>query len=292
MLVLCALGMAPAAQALHFDVEVRTSAGPVAGSRFGVAFFGDTTPLGPVLPVDAVTGALMFPGDFSDFEGGPCTTANPGFQAFAGHLLEGEELHFRAVGALSYWNPETGAWGSAPAGVEVVLFGAVPPDVLSNYIRDPVGGAAAYRYWERGTRFSAGGIEGPLAAGIARAGRGGAIHTHLDWMITSQAGGCAAGAPAGVYMVTLELWSPAEEGARLKYLASPALQVVFGHRADEAQFLAAVLARATGGGSQPPPPAPPPPPPPPPAPPPSPVITLPVPVTPWGPPRRLPWDTR
>ncbi len=295
----CALGVAlggvPAAQALHFDIEVRTSGGPVAGSQLGAAIGGDATVLGPALPVDVYTGALIFPADFADFEGGPCTTANPGFQATAGQLLANEELHFRGTGSLVYWDPTTQAWGTAPGGVEVVLFGAIPPDVLQAYITDPTAAAATYSYWEHGTRFSAAGVSGPLAAGVARASSAGALHTHLDWMISTRsnstpASGCDSGAPAGVYMLSLVLWSPAESDGSPKYAASAPLQVAFAHGVSEAQFIAAVRARTVA--APPPAPAPPVPPPPPPAPPapPAATVTLPASLTPWGPPRRLPWD--
>lgn len=325
--VVAAWSLALPSWALHFDIEMRTSAGPAMGSRITAEFFGDATALGGRLPVDRETGYKIFPGYFGDFEGGPCATDDPGFQAFAGHFLQNEEVHFRAVGTLRYWNPATGQWGVAPAGVEVVLYGAVPPEVLRNYIRDPANGTAEYNYWQRGTRFSATGLRGPLTAAIARAAAGGAIHSHLDWTISTvpdsvAATGCSTGAaaPAGAYMVTLELWSPAAVSGVQKYQASQPVQVVFEYGITEAQVLAAIDARVVE--PQPPPPPPPPPAPPPPSPPPPPPpappppapapappapsppspspppplppppapVPLPAPLTPWGPPTKLPWD--
>lgn len=276
------VSVAGPAAALHFDIELRTSDGPVAGSRITTEFFGDLGLAGQ-LPLDHATGYRIFPGYFGDFEGGPCSTDDPGFQAFAGHFLRSEEVHFRALATLRYWDPLTGVWGEAPSGVQVVLFGGVPPEVLRNYLSDPERWGDEYRYWERGTRFSALGVSGPLAAAIARAGTGGTLHTHLDWMITTRPDSVAstpctsAGSPpTGAYLVTLQIWSPALAGDQQKYLPADPILVVFEYGISEAQLAAAIQARI-----QPPAPAP--------APDPEPDPTS-FPLPPWAEPQRLPWD--
>ncbi|MEF7612754.1 hypothetical protein V4F39_02450 [Aquincola sp. MAHUQ-54] len=312
-LLVVAMQVASPAWALHFDIELRTSQGPQAGSRIATEFFGDLGLAGR-LPIDHQTGQKIFPGYFGDFEGGDCATDDPGFQAFGGHFLQNEEVHFRALGTLLYWNPQTAAWGPAPAGVSIALFGAVPPEVLRNYIRDPAQWTNEYHYWLRGTRFAASGVSGPLTAAIARAGSGGGIHAHLDWKITAAADSVATTAcsaigspPAGAYMVTLELWSPAVSAGQQKYLPSQPVQVVFEYGISEAQMLQAIESRVLPPAPPPPSPPPPPPPPPsppppppapgppagpPPAPPPSPPPPVAAPaLAPWGPPARLPWDS-
>ncbi|MBQ1762989.1 MAG: hypothetical protein IIZ92_08835, partial [Aquincola sp.] len=252
-LVACAaagsLGLALPAHAVHFDIELRTSSGPVAGSRISTEFFGDLTGLDR-LPVDHETGWRIFPGYFGDFEGGTCATDDPGFQAFAGHFLQAEELHFRALGSLLYWNPATGQWGPAPAGVSIALFGAVPPELLRNYIRDPATWATEYGWWQRGTRFSSTGVAGPRTAAIARTGAGGTVHAHLDWMISGVADSTAAtpcsavgSMPAGAYRVTLEVWSTAQSGGKEKYVASPPVHIVFEYGLSEAQLQTAIVSR-------------------------------------------------
>ncbi len=236
---------ATSAWAVHFDVELRTSGGPVAGSRITTAFFGD---LGlPGLPIDGVTGYKIFPGYFGDLEGGPLLTDDPGFQAFAGTFLRGEEIHFRALGTLQHWNPDTGRWGPAPPQVQVALFGGIPTEVIVGYTENPAVWQALYDYHAAGTRFKASGIEGPATAMIDDASSSGAFHAHLDWQV-SAAGGTV---PVGAYMVTLELWSPAlQANGQAKYLPSAPIQVVFERGTSEAQMQAAIAARVN-----PPPPA-------------------------------------
>lgn len=232
--------------ALHFDVLLRTSNGPVAGSRITTDFFGDLG-LAGVLPVDAVTGAKIYPGYFGDLEGGPFLTDDPGFQAFAGTFLRREEIHFRALGRLQHWDPASGRWADAPAGVTVTLYGGIPLEVIVGYTENPAAWQAQYDYYAAGTRFSRSGVEGPPAAVIDDASSSGAFHAHLDWKITAAAGGEP---PVGAYMVTLELWSPTLDAAgQPKYLPSEPIQVVFERGITEAQLQAAILARV-----QPPPP--------------------------------------
>lgn len=238
------LGAAPA-WAIHFDVELRTSNGPVAGSRITTEFYGDLNLAGQ-LPIDALTGYKIFPGYFGDLEGGPYLTDDPGFQAFAGTFLRREEVHFRALATLQHWDPATGRWGTAPAQVRVALFGAIPTDVIVGYTENPAQWQALYDYYAAGTRFSSTGIEGPPTAGIDDASSTGSFHAHLDWKISTTTG---AEPPVGAYMVTLELWSTAMVNGQPKYIPSEPIQIVFERGISDAQMQAAILARV-----QPPPP--------------------------------------
>ena len=228
------------AWAVHYDIELRTSGGPVAGSRITTEFFGDLNLAGR-LPIDAQTGHQIFPGYFGDLEGGPYLTDDPGFQAFGGTFVRGEEIHFRAQGRLQYWNPATGHWGLAPEGVEVVLHGGIPTHIAIGFVQDPATWAEAYAYHERGTRYSRAGIAGPASAVIDDAKASGAFHAHLDWQIVSAQGT----PPAGAYMVTLSLWSPTLAAGVPKYLSSRPVQVMFERGISEAQMRQALEARIT-----------------------------------------------
>jgi hypothetical protein len=233
------------AQGVHFDVELKTSNGPVAGSRLVTALFGD---LGiTVLPVDAVTGYKIFPGYFGDLEGGPYLTDDPGFQAFSGTFLRREEIHFRALGTLQHWDPASGRWAAAPADVKVTLFGGIPVEVIVGYTENPALWADLYNYYAAGTRYGSTALEGPPTALIDDAGSSGSFHAHLDWKITAASGE----PPVGAYMVTLELWSPATQAnGQAKYLPSEPIHVVFERGITAAQLQAAIQARV----SPPPPP--------------------------------------
>lgn len=209
------------AMAVHYDVEIRTSAGPVAGSRIVTDFYGDLDLAGK-LPIDALTGYKIYPGYFDDLEGGPNLTDDPGFQAFPGTFVPGEEIHFRALGMLEYWDPSAAAWTDASAGSAIKLYGGIPNDVALNYLLNPFDPAAgaAYAYWADGTRFAAAGVTGPASAVIDDAKSNGAFHAHLDWEL-------ANASPAGVYLVTLQLWSPAQANGMAKYLDSDPFMIVF-----------------------------------------------------------------
>lgn len=209
------------AQAVHYDVAIRTSAGPTPGSRIETDFFGDFDLAGK-LPVDALTGYKIYPGYFDDLEGGPRLTDDPGFQAFAGTFLPGEEVHFRALGALAYYDNTQSAWSASAPQASLILYGGVPNDVVLNYLLNPTNPAAlaAYQFWEGGTRFSTGGVDGPLSAVIDDARSNGAFHAHLDWEL-------GAASPAGVYLVTLQLWSPTQVDGVAKYLDSDPFMVMF-----------------------------------------------------------------
>lgn len=229
---------ASAVRAQHFDVELRTSGGPVAGSRITTAFFGDAVISGQ-LPVDAVTGYKIFPGYLGDLEGGPFLTDDPGFQAFANTFLRREQIHFRALGTLHYWNPATGRWGPAAGHVELALFGGIPVDVILGYTDNPVVWRAQYDYYAAGTRYTTQGIQGPPTALIDDASASGAFHAHLDWRISAMGGE----PPAGAYMVALELWSTAVANGQAKYLPSEPIHIVFERGISEAQLQSAFQAR-------------------------------------------------
>lgn len=232
--------MAGAARAQHFDVELRTDKGPVAGSRIVTDFYGDLDLAGR-LPFDAVTGYRIFPAYFGDFAGGLYATANPGFQAFAGAFVQGEEIHFRALGTLLYWTPASGKWTAAPAGVKLTLYGGIPAEVILGYSTDPVRWADQYAYYQAGTRYDGQGITGPLTALIDDAKTNGTFHSHLDWKISSASGT----PPVGAYMLTLELWSPTLSGGQPKYLASQPFHVIFERGITEAQMLDAFNSRVS-----------------------------------------------
>lgn len=247
-LVVCAAGLwSPAVQAVHFDIELRTDPGPVAGARITTAFYGDLDLAGQ-LPIDGETGFKMFPGYFGDVEGGPYLTDDPGFQAFAGTFVQGEVVSFRATGTLRWWNPSTGRWGAAPQGIEVVLFGNIPPEVEAGYDTDPATWGGQYAHYAGGTRFSATGISGPLSAVIDDAKAGGRFHAHLDWRITAPAGVVPT---VGAYMVTLQFWSPAQSAGRQKYQASVPVQIIFERGISEDQMRAAIQARITATAAPP-----------------------------------------
>lgn len=255
----CALlALSPWASAVHFDVEIRTDRGPVAGSRLLTTFYGDEG-LDGILPIDGQTGYQIFPGYFGDLEGGPYLTDDPGFQAFNGTLSRGDEVHFRALGTLAWWNPSTGRWGPAPAGVSVALYGGIPNEVIVGYTDNPAAWQDQYAFYEAGTRFTAQGIEGPLTALIDDARSNGAFHAHLDWRIQSTQGSI----PVGAYMVTIELWSPTLVNGQPKYLPARPVHVVFERGITEAQMRQAIQARVSppvappsGGSSAQPPRAP------------------------------------
>lgn len=236
LLLIGALGGPAMAQ--HFDVELRTDKGPVSGSRIQTDFFGDL-PLAGKLPFDAQSGYRIFPAYFGDFPGGKYATANPGFQAFGGTFVQGEEIHFRALGGLLYWSPASGKWGPAASGVKITLYGGIPPEVVLGYSSNPALWADRYAYYQAGTRFETEGVSGPLTALIDDVKAGGSFHSHLDWKIAASTGK----PPVGAYMLTLELWSPTLDGVRPKYLASQPFHVIFEAGITAAQMQQAFDAR-------------------------------------------------
>lgn len=238
LLGLLLAGLVGGAWAQHFDVELRTDKGPVAGSRIETDFYGDLGLAGQ-LPIDGLTGYRLFPAYFGDFPGGKYATANPGFQAFTGWFAPGEQIHFRALGRLQHWSPASGKWGTAPAGVKITLFGGIPPEVVLGYSTNPAQWADQYAYYAAGTRFDSQGIAGPLTALIDETKTGGTFHSHLDWKISASSGT----PPVGAYLVTLELWSPVLVAGQPKYLASQPFHVIFEAGINTQQMQQAFAAR-------------------------------------------------
>jgi hypothetical protein len=229
---LTALG-APPARALHFDVMITTQPGPVAGASIAIDYYGDQNLTGK-LPAHYGTGYKIFTTDFGDLSGGPYSTNNPGFQAFPGTLLRREEIHFRAIGTLSYWSPVSQAWGAPSAGHGVRLFGGIPSDVVFNHLLNPADpvAAAQYNFYAQGTLFTGAGVAGPGTAPIDDAGRNGDFHAHLDWFVEGNGGAPAAGS----YMVQLQLFSPTLVGGVKKYQDSSPFHVLFNRGLTDAQF--------------------------------------------------------
>ena len=209
------------AHAIHYDAMLGTSNGPVPGSKITVDFYGDLD-LSGKLPVDAASGFKLFPGYFDDLAGGPKLTDDPGFQAFNNAFQYGEELHFKAVGVLEYWNPQTSTWGAANSGSSVTLYGGIPVDAWLNHMLEPGNAtyAAEYQYYANGTVFNGQGINGPTTALIDGASQAGSFHSHLDWKVSDAA-------LAGVYKLSLQIWSPTEVNGVAKYQESDPFSVVF-----------------------------------------------------------------
>lgn len=175
-------------------------------------------------PYNLNTLAKVVPADFGDFAGGPHKTDDPGWVVSPGQLAQGETLWFRARGHLHYWNPNTNLWQAPPKGERVRYFGAIPTDVFLR--NDP---AELARY-ERGTIWSASGVEGPLESPIDQAAANGAIHTHLDFCVEDASGDCArpgnghTGKPSvGAYLIELELFA---SGKSRSYRSTRAIQVL------------------------------------------------------------------
>ena len=227
------------AAAVHFDVELRTVPGPVAGARITTDFFGDLDLAGK-LPIDGETGFKIYTGYFGDIEGGPFLTDDPGFQAFAGTFLRDEIVSFRALGRLRYWQPQTRRWSAAPQGVEVLLYGNIPIEVEIGFDSDPAAWREQYEFYRGGTRFGAAGIGGPLTAIIDAARRNGTFHAHLDWKIVAPEG---AVPPVGAYMVTLQFWSSAQAAGQAKYQPSEPIQIIFERGISEAELAEALRSR-------------------------------------------------
>jgi hypothetical protein len=255
------------AQAVHFDVELRTVPGPVAGARITTTFFGDLN-LGGLLPIDGETGYQMFPGYFGDVEGGPYLTDDPGFQAFPGTFLRNEIVAFRALGTLRYWSPTARRWVAAPQGVEVALFGNIPPEVEAGFEADPARWRTQYDFYRGGTRFGAAGINGPLSATIDSARSGGAFHAHLEWKISAPDG---AVPPVGRLHADLAVLVAATVAGQPKYQPSTPIQVIFERGISEAELAAAMRSRIE---ARPPAPA---------------AEGARVPRAPWAAPPVLPW---
>jgi hypothetical protein len=166
-----------------------------------------------IFPFHSARFSKVVPADFGDFAGGPHKTDDPGWVVSPGQLKPGETLWFRAKGALQYWNPASKTWQAPPNGERVRYFGAIPTEV---FLRNDAAELARY---ERGTIWSASGLEGPLESPIDQAASDGSIHTHLDFCVEDAQGDCGrpgnghTGKPAlGAYLIEMELFATGSFG--------------------------------------------------------------------------------
>lgn len=224
------------AQSLHFDVEIRLSNGPVAGSQLQVRFFGDNALLINGQPaVDHATGYGIWPANFADLPGGPYSTDDPGFQAFPGTLLAGERIFYRPLGAALYWSAASRAWTTAPAGTQIRIEGTVPAEIAIAWLvfNDP-SAQAQYEYYSTPTLIAGDGITGPATKMVDEAASNGSFHTHLNWFIEGNR-------PTGAYLVQMQLFEP-----NGRYGASSPFYVLFNHGLGTSDYESAFLSRIEG----------------------------------------------
>ena len=202
----------------HFDLIIDVIPPATQGAKILVDSAGN-------FPFSVETASTVVPADFGDFAGGPHKTDDPGWVVSAGGLLSGENLWFRALGELRYWDAGLGQWIAPPNGERVRYFGAIPADV---FLRNDPDELAFYR---QGTIWSATGLSGPSESPIDQAAADGSIHTHLDFCVEAADGDCSisgighTGSPAeGAYLIELQLFSDA--GAGEKYQSSRPIQVL------------------------------------------------------------------
>ena len=217
--LLIASSFSPTLFAQHFDVQINVEPSAVEGGRIIADPDG-------VFPVDFNTRRPIITGDFGDFAGGPHKTDDPGWLIDSGEMLEGEILWFRAMNTFLFWSSEQEQWTETVSnGERVILFGLIPTDVILG--NDPV----QIAFYEKGTAWTAMGIDGPEAAPIEQY-RGG-IHAHLDFCVQDSGGDCKkrgighTGNPSvGAYLIELQLFSDASVDGKKKYLDSESLYIV------------------------------------------------------------------
>lgn len=226
----------PTVDPTHFDLYIETTPAAQTGARFQID--PDDS-----FPVDILSGRTVVPTNLSDIAGGPHLTDDPGWFIEPGFLIDGEDLRFRALGALSYWDPAVGIWqNTVPNGETVRIFGGVPSDIIADLFAD----LDLFQFWLDGTIWSTDGIEGPPEAVIAetRSGDNGQVHSHLDFCIQDAGGDCPSsigGNPAaGAYRIELELFSSAQAGTANKYVDSRPVMIVLGYELTPDQLQAAV----------------------------------------------------
>lgn len=230
----------------HLDIFIDTLPPAQSGARLRVDPQNN-------FPVDVLSGRTVVPTNLSDLSGGPYLTDDPGWFMEPGFLVGGEDLRFRALGALRYWNPTTRSWqDTVPDGETVRIFGGVPADIVPDLFADP----ELFDFWLDGTVWTTAGIEGPVEALVAKtqAGGDGNVHSHLDFCIQNASGDCPArigGNPAkGAYRIELELFSGAQAGEGSKYIDSGPVLIVLGNRLtpDELQQAVDSLTQAPQSG--------------------------------------------
>lgn len=227
----------PGAWAQHLDVKVSTSNGPVAGSRIELDVYGDLgwyLSQAGGLPQHYLYGYHIFPSNFSDRKGGPYLTDNPGFQSFRDQFSGGEAIGFTASGRLEYLSPGATRWEVSPSGGGVRLYGAIPDDVVFDYV---VNGTreSEYLFYANGTLFGGSGISGPVTAPIGLAKVDGSLHYHLNWSLEG-----AAQANRGTYLAELRILSMATEGGAPKYTPSDPFYVMFRNDVTDAEYAEAL----------------------------------------------------
>jgi hypothetical protein len=228
------------AQSLHFDVEIRTSNGPIAGSDLQVRFFGDNALLiNGQAAVDHASGYGIWPADFGDLPGGPHSTDDPGFQAFAGTLLAGERIFYRPLGTALHWNPASRLWQAAPAGTSIRIEGTVPSEIaIAALVFNDPAALVQYEYYSTPTSITGQGIVGPLTKMVDEAASNGAFHTHLNWFIEGDR-------PAGAYLAQMQLFDPSG-----KYGDSTPFFVLFNHGLNRSDYESAFLSRVQAPAAQ------------------------------------------
>lgn len=228
--------MSASALAQHFDVEVRLSNGPVAGSQLQVRFFGDAEVLiGGQPAFDHATGYGIWPANFGDFAGGPYSTDDPGFQSFAGTLLAGERIFYRPLGSALHWSTSTRSWAAAPTGTQIRIEGTVPSEIAIAWLvfNDP-SAQAQYEYYSTPTLITGAGVTGPATKMVDEAASNGAFHTHLNWFLEGDR-------PAGAYLVQLQLFDQSS-----KYGDSSPFYVLFNNGLGTTDYQNAFLSRIEG----------------------------------------------
>lgn len=221
------------AQSLHFDVEIRTSHGPVAGSALQVSFFGDNALLiNGQAAFDHGTGYGIWPANFGDTPGGPYATDDPGFQAFAGTLLAGERIFYRPIGTALHWQSAARTWQAAPAGTNIRIEGTVPSEIAINALvfNDPAA-LAQYAYYTTPTSITGNGVAGPLTKMVDEAAPNGSFHTHLNWFLEGDR-------PPGAYMAQMQLFDPGG-----KYRDSTPFFILFNHGLSSGDYESAFISR-------------------------------------------------
>lgn len=202
----------------HFDLDIKIN--PPASN-------GGKILIDPALdfPLNINTGSTVVPADFGDFAGGPHKTDDPGWKVTAGDLLAGENLWFRALGILRYWDPIKETWGEPPNNERVRYFGATPAEVFLRNDPDELA------FYQEGTIWTTTGLTGPTESPIDQAAADGSIHTHLDFCVEAEHGDCSqsgvghTGNPSiGAYLIEVQLFSDA--GSKGKYIKSRPIQLV------------------------------------------------------------------
>ena len=210
-----------------------------------------------VFSLEADSRSLLVPADFRDFGGGPHKTDDPGWVVDPGDFEANDVLWFRALGSLSFFDRQLGAWqSSTPGGERVRFFGAIPPDVFLG------GDADELAFYQQGTIWSADGLDGPIESAIEQAASDGSIHSHLDFCLEDSTGDCSlpgignTGNPAvGAYMIELQLFSDSTDGqSEQVYLDADPVKIILnnGLIADEcAQAIDALSRRNAAAPPEP-----------------------------------------